>query len=49
MRLHCFICATVAFPDDLEADLKHHGYFLHAQVAAFQKTGVPLTLIQNGC
>ena len=49
MRLHCFICATVAFPEDLEADLKHHGYFLHAQVAAFQKTGVPLTLIQNGC
>src|SRR5437588_65536 len=25
MRLHCFICATVAFPDDLEADLKHNG------------------------
>jgi len=49
MKLHCFICATVVFPDDPEADLKHHGYYLHAQVAAFQKTGVQLTLIQNGC
>ena len=49
MKLHCFICATVVFPDDLEADLTHHAYYLHAQVAAFQKTGVPITLIQNGC
>jgi len=49
MRLHCFICATVVFPEDLVADLKHHSYFLHAQVAALQKTGVQLTLIQNGC
>jgi hypothetical protein len=49
MKLHCFICATVVFPDDLDSDLKHHGYYLHAQVAAFQKTGVQLTLIQNGC
>ena len=49
MKLHCFICATVVFPEDLEADLKHHGYFLHAQVTAFQKTDVQLTVIQNGC
>lgn len=49
MKLHCFICATVVFPDDPNADLKHHAYYLHAQVAAFQKTGVSLTLIQNGC
>ena len=47
MKLHCFICATVVFPDDPEAELKHHAYFLHAQVAAFQKTGVPVTLIQR--
>jgi hypothetical protein len=26
-----------------------HSYFLHAQVAALQKTLVQLTLIQNGC
>jgi hypothetical protein len=49
MKPHCFICATVVFPDDIEADLKHHAYYLHAQVAAFQKIGVPITLIQNGC
>jgi hypothetical protein len=49
MKLHCFICATVVFPDDPIADLKHHSYFLHAQVAALQKTPVQLTLIQNGC
>ena len=49
MRLHCFICATVVFPNSPEADLQHHNYFLHAQVAALQKTGVQLTLIQNGC
>ena len=49
MKLHCFVCATVIFPDDPEADRKHHAYFLHAQVAAFQKTGVPVTLVLNGC
>ncbi|TLY35609.1 MAG: hypothetical protein E6K60_10385 [Nitrospirae bacterium] len=49
MKLHCFICATVVFPDDPVAELKHHSYFLHAQVAAFQKMSVQLTLLQNGC
>ena len=49
MKLHCFICATVVFPNDPDAELQHHNYFLHAQVAALQKTGVQLTLIQNGC
>ena len=49
MKLHCFICATVVFPQDPDAELKHHSYFLHAQVAALQKTSVQLTLIQNGC
>ena len=49
MKLHCFICATVVYPHDPAADLKHHGYFLHAQVAAFQKSGAQLTLLQNGC
>jgi hypothetical protein len=49
MKLHCFICATVVFPADPLADLKLHSYFLHAQIAALQKTPVQLTLIQNGC
>ncbi len=49
MNLHCFICATVVYPNDHAVDLKLHAYYLHAQVAAFQKTGVSLTLIQNGC
>lgn len=49
MNLHCFICATITYPDDAVAEQKHHGYFLHAQVTAFQRSGVPLTLIQNGC
>jgi len=49
LNARCFICATVVFPDDLVADLKHHGYYLHAQVAAFREAGVQLTLIQNGC
>lgn len=49
MKPHCFICSTVVFPNDPDADLKHHSYFLHAQVAALQKTPVQLTLIQNGC
>ena len=49
MKLHCFICATITFPDDPVAEQKHHGYYLHAQVAAFQRAGVQLTLIQNGC
>jgi hypothetical protein len=39
MKLHCFICATVVFPNDSAADLQHHSYFLHAQVTALQKTG----------
>lgn len=49
MNLHCFVCATVVYPHDAEADRTLHSGYLHAQVAAFQKTGVQLTLIQNGC
>jgi hypothetical protein len=49
MKLHCFLCATITFPDDPVAEQKHHSYYLHAQVDAFQRTGVQLTLIQNGC
>jgi len=49
MRLHCFICATVSYPNDPEADRKYHSHYLQAQVAAFEKTEVQLTVIQNGC
>jgi hypothetical protein len=49
VKLHCFICASLTFPNDAVADQKYHAYFLHAQVTAFQNTGIQLTLIQNGC
>ena len=49
MKLHCFICATITFPDDPVAEQQYHGGYLHAQVTAFQRAGVQLTLIQNGC
>ena len=49
MKLHCFICATTTFPDDPVAEQQHHGSYLHAQVTAFQRADVQLTLIQNGC
>jgi hypothetical protein len=49
MKLHCFLCATFTFPDDPVAEEQHHAFYLHAQVTALQKSGVQLTLIQNGC
>jgi glycosyltransferase involved in cell wall biosynthesis len=49
MKLHCFSCATVVYPNDPEADCAYHSYYLKAQVAAFEHTGVQQTLIQNGC
>ena len=48
MKPHCFICATLTFPDDPTAEQKYHAFFLHAQISAFQNTGVQITLIQNG-
>lgn len=48
-KLHCFICATVVYPNDPEADRKYHSYYLRAQFEAFENTGIQLTLIQNGC
>ena len=49
MKLHCFVCASPLFPDDLPRDQKAHGYYLDQAVTAVHQGGVALTVIQNGC
>lgn len=49
MKLHCFVCASPLFPDDLVRDQKAHTHYLEKNVASAEAGGVELTVIQNGC
>ena len=49
MKLHCFVCASPLFPDDVPRDQKAHGHYLDQAVTAAHQGGVALTVIQNGC
>jgi len=48
MKLHCFVCASPLFPEDLVRDQNIHEQYLEKNFAAKQ-SGVLLTVIQNGC
>lgn len=48
MKLHCFVCASPLFPDDMVRDQKIHEQYLNQAISA-QRHGVMFTVIQNGC
>ncbi len=49
MKLHCFVCASPLYPDDLMRDERLHSYYAQAQVVSIQGQDIELTFIQNGC
>lgn len=49
MKLHCFVCASPLFPDDMGRDRKAHEHYFDQSIASAQQGGVELTVIQNGC
>ena len=49
MKLHCFVCASSLFPDDVAKDQEFHVGYLNENVKSTPLGSVLLTVIQNGC
>lgn len=49
VKLHCFVCASSLFPDDVSKDQEFHVGYLNENVKSTPLGSVLLTVIQNGC
>lgn len=49
MRIHCFVCASLLYPDDQEHDQQLHAQYLRRHIESVPADRVRLTTLQNGC